>query len=1071
MLLFFCFAFLSITPTLSQDYQKLRAYFVKPEIHENAGSIMFNVVRVINPSTDAIPIRPIINIPDGWAMFGAAFRDTLVGAKDTISLPFRLKIPTHANGNISHKVNFKALSRNGKLLAESDLSIELEAVHNWNVLIPEKRIIFQPNLQFVRFDVVVSNRGNTPETIQLDIEPGNKIKLEQVGIIDDYNEITLEPNRDTILEFKAFFKSDDDRVFDIGKVRITASSGDQVLHRSVILEKYSDTYAPLEFDRNLPHETEAGVRTFSHNDEVLPFIKARGFVDISNESSFKYNFNYYDITANENFVSNSYYSFLYRRRDLRVGLGAFSSQLGRNLYNRSSIMVADKIELNKSSSIEAYASTSLLSPNTSAALGYHLQKDNRDIKASLAYNMDEGRKRNTASAIVQLGRLPLFNNHEVGGVLYAFHEHHYRDKKYNLMGVAYDLNFFGKLGDKLSYQLTNNYGSPDIPGRQMGLLNFYAKARYFIDKKNYVSANYINSKRDYYNMTYEGVRKSNILLKDQYANVLYHDNRGKFYRWFAGPSIEYYRSYRPGSEETGIDIYKVNKYRMEYKALFGRHLMLNLKTGIGHIFHEDTDSIAERKFDIHALASWDIHGYGIQLAYDYGPVVNKGLYQFAIDAGNSRINVSPYAIKELFNDRIYLTFFTNYTYRFDLEYGSLNINPKVETYLFRDWYFVAGGTYSYTTQEFNGKKTHNTFYYAEFSLKKKWGKSDAKSRSKQLRKVRIQLFRDENGNGKKDSGEKGIRSVKVGLRLKEPVEAEARKLPFDVSLLTNDKGVVRFNKVPMGQYDITITPLADLKEYFFVGKDIETLEIIGRATYEIPFQKASKIEGRIDLKRQKFVTETDQRIKLDNIRITAYNKKGNSYSAFTGKEGGFTIYVPGNNSYNVRMQNVFGNKFRIMNNDIHAQVYDSISDSTIFRIVERSRKVKFKKAKPAGEKEDLQKFKVLSGEVYEKTGESPPDKNSIPEFNIDTFDYSDKQMEDGKYYVLLDTTSNKRAAVKLIRIFHEQGVRSYLGYDASSSVMYIFTNHYNTRGEARTELKRLEEKGLRSGEIFRYEAE
>ena len=131
-------------------------------------------------------------------------------------------------------------------------------------------------------------------------------------------------------------------------------------------------------------------------------------------------------------------------------------------------------------------------------------------------------------------------------------------------------------------------------------------------------------------------------------------------------------------------------------------------------------------------------------------MVNSGIYQFAIDASNNSMNISPYAIKQVFKGRLSISLFANIAYRFDLKYGSVNINPKIEAYLFKDWYAVASGTYSYINQQFKGSNISANYYYTEFSIKKRWGKSDYKKWQKDLRRVKIVFFKDNNGNGVKD---------------------------------------------------------------------------------------------------------------------------------------------------------------------------------------------------------------------------------------------------------------------------------------------------------------------------------
>ncbi len=1054
----------------------LEASFIKPLILQKTGELSFNVVNIKNYSDDTVNILPILDLPDGWAMFSAAFTDTIIPPNSEISLPFRFRTSTKAKSNIEHTISFKALSAKDKILIESSCIVKLKAFHSWDVIIPEKRVFFYPRMNLARFDIIVVNNGNTDEIVSLDIKPDSKILLEALSISDFKFELNLPANSDTTLRFTATYIYSEDRVFDVSKVQIHASVDDKKIFRAVLIEKYSDTYAPFEIDRNLSNEAEVGVRTFSKNDDVLPFIKARGSTVFKNESSFNYNFNYYDLTKTENFISNSYYNFLYTWNSFKAGLGAFSSLLGRNLYNRNSLMISDIISVSSTSSIEGYASYSLMSPKTSLAAGYHFINDKVDMLGSVAYDVDGLRNTNTASIVLNSGRVPIAKNHFASAILYGYHESHYLANKYQQYGYAWDINYYGKINKNLSFHFTNNYGSPDIPGPQMGLFNIFTKFKYsIVGSKNYITIQYFNSSRNFYNVNNEGYKLPEIRLKDQYANLLFHSNSSRKFRWYVGPSFEHYQSSNPVPNEDKRIIYNIQKYRLEFKYYIGRHLMLNIKNGIGAFLYQEIENQTDTRYDFHFLGDYHSNGYGVRLAYNYGPMVNTGLYQYAMDAGNNSINVSPYIIKTYFKGRVSLSMFTNYTYRFDLQYGSLNINPRIETYLFKDWYVVVGGTYNYTQQTYNEFQSRRSFYYTEFSIKKRWGKSNYNKWKKDLRRLKVQLFQDENGNGKMDNYEKGISNVKIRLQITNSASNMPRgNFPVDITLLSNEKGIVTFNRIPKGFYKITIIPISDLKEFFYVNKSNEQIELNKNAVYNIPFQKASKIVGKVNLKRQKFVKGSDGLIDLANIKVTAYNKLGNSYSTFTQKDGSFTIFAPGNHVYQIRIKNVFGKNFRILRNDIQKLLVDTTSTPVKFEVVEQNRKINFKKATPAIKGTDgpvLQKIKVLPGKIYENTNREAVDKDAVPDFEIPYMPLEINEMTDGKYYIIAGQIQNFVDAEKLMKIFHELGIKSYLGATGDSDSYYVYLAVFNSRGAAKEELNNYKRVEIRPITIIRFNNE
>jgi len=1059
------------------------ASFLKQNIHKKAGELTFNIVKITNHGDSAIRFKPFMILPQDWSLFSLSYNDTVVGPHDSISLIYRFKLPENVSSEVKYDLFFRAYSMKNELLAENLCHIYPEPVHNWEIFLPERRVFFYPRSNETIFDLKVENKGNASEVIDFQLVTDKKIEVISLGDWQTGQPISLNPFQDTTLKLKARYISEGDRVFDISKMQINAKAGSKQAIKALMIEKYSDTYAPFLIDRALPHQFEIGFRTFSRNEKLLPifsekplpFVKARGIASFEEKGNLIYNFNYYAVTGNENFIRNTYYNFLYDWKTLKVGLGAFSSKLGRNMYTRNGIMVSNIVRLSPALNMEAFLSQSILSPKTSVAAGLVYEKNKLGFKGSVGYDLDQEKKVNTGSVMIQSSMIPLFRNQNLGISLYGNHEYHYLMKKYTMAGFAWDLNYFLKLGKVASIQLTNNYGSPDMPGTQMGLFSFSAQAIFFMnEKKRNISVNYINSSREYYNYSFEGDRLPESKLYDQSSKLMYHNNSNSNHIWEAGPSIESYVSFRPPAALTGVVTeFRTQKIRFEYKGNIMKNLMLVMKTGVSNIHIIESRETKDQRFDFHLLGGYNfLGGYGVAFSYDYGPMVSSGLYQFAGDAKNHSINVGPSIMKTYFKERLSFNLFSNFTYRFDLNYGSLNINPKVETYVARDWYVILSGTYHYTRQEYPEVTTKNSYVYFEFSVKKRWGKSEFNKWHKGTRRLKVELFKDDNGNGIKDDNEEGVPYVKTRVVLTNTDNPEINiPFPVDITLLSNEKGIASYNRLPAGFYELSIIPLSDVKEYFYVNRSIEKLQVTKNMTYYVPFQKATKLTGKLTVERQKFIKKGTELLDLKNIRITAYDNQGNSYSSFTLEDGTFTIFVPGNNTYYLRMGNVFGEGFRILQNDIKVDVLGTAPQEVLFNVVEINRQVKFKGAKPAATdttKQEPLKIKVLQGKFYENSSRVPVDKEAIPEFNIKEAPVPEEAIIPGKHYVVMGSEPTRTESVKLIRILEENGLNAKLGYLDTEKMYYVFIGSFDNKGEAREELDRVKNAGLYESKIIKF---
>ena len=153
-------------------------------IYQKAGELSFNVVRIINNTDSAIRIKPLLDLPIGWAMFSTSFIDTTIHPDDSISLPFRLRIPDQASCDEKHLVTFRAYSEHNELLTEGGFFINAEPHHNWDIIIPENRIFFFPRVNLAQFSVQIKNIGNAREKISLSFSNDKRLTLIPLGAWD-----------------------------------------------------------------------------------------------------------------------------------------------------------------------------------------------------------------------------------------------------------------------------------------------------------------------------------------------------------------------------------------------------------------------------------------------------------------------------------------------------------------------------------------------------------------------------------------------------------------------------------------------------------------------------------------------------------------------------------------------------------------------------------------------------------------------------------------------------------------------------------------------------------------------
>jgi len=256
-----------------------------------------------------------------------------------------------------------------------------------------------------------------------------------------------------------------------------------------------------------------------------------------------------------------------------------------------------------------------------------------------------------------------------------------------------------------------------------------------------------------------------------------------------------------------------------------------------------------------------------------------------------------------------------------------------------------------------------------------------------------------------------------------------------------------------------------------VDKQNKSIDLSRTKTVYIPFQKANKIEGKIEMTLHRYSNAKGETRDLSNIKITAYNNLGNSYSSFSAKDGSFVIFAPGENTYHLRMKNVFGTSYSIIQNDISVYVSDTTESRVVFDVVENSRKISFKKARPDIPDSLMNrplKIKVLPGEIYENKDDRNFNKDSVPEFDLNTNIVETIPMTKGLIYVVIKETEIQTDATALINIVKENGLKTHLGFDAENEIYYVFTKSFNKRSEAQKEIHRIELMGIKDAKIIKF---
>jgi hypothetical protein len=169
-------------------------------------------------------------------------------------------------------------------------------------------------------------------------------------------------------------------------------------------------------------------------------------------------------------------------------------------------------------------------------------------------------------------------------------------------------------------------------------------------------------------------------------------------------------------------------------------------------------------------------------------------------------------------------------------------------------------------------------------------------------------------------------------------------------MITDPQGEIYYGNIPEGIYDLTISPLSNLEDLYFLHGEKQTIEIKSDQVYYLPLVESYKIRGRIIIERDP--NSNEGIVSPEGIRITATAENGETYSTLSNSFGTYVLDLPKANSYEVNIYNVFGENFRLERGTYQVQFIENKTINLDFTFTERRRAIQFR------EGEELYQFNL-----------------------------------------------------------------------------------------------------------------
>ncbi|MBE9469124.1 MAG: OmpA family protein [Bacteroidetes bacterium] len=923
--------------------------FLKEHIEAKANTSFFNVINIKNKSENKVHIQLNLSIPQNWQLFCDKKQLLTINPKDSLQIPIRVAVSKDVKGDIGYSIIASVSDKKGNLLKNAYSFIKIPSESDLRIQAISRVEYFDQKTGKAPFSIKFINKGNKDELISLLFTTDRTLSMPNSAGEIYSTDISLPPHTDTTTTFEAILdKSADNRDILMHKINIRASTIDTALNYTVWFKNLQ-----YDFKNKINEENKAlVVELFAQNifSEYEPIYSTNIFGTLllkKNRNVYYYYRNQGSKTKEQLFKKNRMY-LGYSDLHFNIRIGDITSNIEQSMYGRG-FEASYKLKKHK---IKLIHTKNIFSPVYNSGLKYDFS-----VNKSLGLNTGFAYKKQNYNKIEsKLGfigtNFTLPNNHRIG-TMFAFSDaFHQYSKSYNKQGYGFGLNYSGLI-KKISINVNSKYGTRFYSGVYKGRLDLRGTAKYSINDKNLINLQYNNYRNN------PSLYILDSLLPEKYTN--YQEYRLQ-YGFFMNPKTFFYSepTFKIQSSNRFIpfrdaDYFSTNKigFRLgirirgenSYNSIspsinFGFTDVTNFSSnfyGINNPEIKNISTIVSQEYKINFRRKF----WGFLLMYYYGPrTLNEEFTYFYSRQFPKTLRIMPYFDKFIYKRIVKLTTRAGYANDIVTNTTRLNLNTQILCHLQNDWTLRLLNTYSIqnrTDKETGTSFNYSTTYY-EFSVKKEFNFNQPRVKYYDFNMV---LYKDFNGNRRRDENEPGVKNVLVEIRRDEQQIGDQNvNVDFTaVDLLSDNFGRISYQNLPIGNYTIVCRPMGKNQGNFNLDKNTYKYTVEKDMNIYLPFLESNKIFGKIVLNRSKLSNLGD--IDVSNIRITATDSHGIVYSSLTDKKGNFVTFVPNVDRYNVKISNIFYEHFELQQNNFIVQLngYKQFELSFVFN--EKSRKIHF----------------------------------------------------------------------------------------------------------------------------------
>lgn len=958
---------------------KIELKFAKHSIEAVPGKTIFNVIKIVNQSTNRQTFTLQFTIPSGWKIIGEEKQELTLAPLDSTLIPIRVAIGEKVRGDIGYSIIAALTDNRGNIIKNEYSFIKIPRRMEIAVKLLTRFRYLDQQTGHAPIQIRIDNKGNREEIVTLQLETDSYLGIETSRIQNFIKDITVPPYSDSTVTFDVYLNTKLSTSRETFKVNITAKTIDSTYRSTCWLRNlnHSLTNRIPESKKVLIAELFARGLFSSYSKPAYASI-LRGNILLHKKREIYYYYNNDNITPVEQLYRYNRMWAGYKSRKFHIRLGDINKSVESSLYGRGGMV---SIKLNRFK-VNAYATQRIQNPQNNFALKTEFStRQNIGFMLGGVYSntLDNtfNSKLGTFGLTFKLLKKIRMNLRGTYNAL-QFNTTSGSEEKKNAMGASVHLNYNTQ---RFNLSLRYKAGQRFLYSSYNGRSEFITHAIYLLNRKNQLNYFIIDNRNN------PGIYRTFNTIYQPFTNLhkqlltwgLRPNSRLYF---FTGPGFQYNASdifpvIRKGEDHFATMVFNYNvgiRYRGDQP---GSSITGQIYSGFVNVSHRPTRFIdptftipnTKNRFN-YQYFSLNLRQpkWGLQAMYSNGPRTIYEQFSWYYSSRPTRLlRIMPYYDAFIYKDNVRLM--VNVSYSNDLVSKSsyTNLTSQVFWYLPRNWQFRLLNVYTIQSRVTPTEAVERfSNMYFEANIRKEFGFQQPAIRFHTLKLV---FFKDYNGNRIKNDNEPGIKNILISIQRIRDENNEYASFSSG-ELLSNQYGEVIFEDIPDGLYKLNYNSIGN-EAGTFSKADIDlNIRLDKNQTYYIPFVEKNKIFGKIILNRSKL--SGMGKIDVSNIRITATDSKGNTYSTLTDKHGQFTIFAPITDEYVVTVNNIFYENFDLRQNNFRVQFNGYKQFEVNFVFDEKIRRINFSTSAQSGNAGILQIRRTnLKGTIKDATSLTP----------------------------------------------------------------------------------------------------